>query len=90
MTKSLRGPPLPYEGLLLGEPHFSFRDVKLVRTLDHSIACDHFAVKAVRTMKLARAALIYLTQAVYLEECRRSREVDTQSPPMVLNTYEHK
>lgn len=56
--------------------------------LGHSIARENLNAKALRIMKLARAALIYLTQAVWLEEARRQDEDGGPAPPMPLDDYD--
>jgi tetratricopeptide (TPR) repeat protein len=54
------------------------------------ISTDDLATKTLRQLKLARAAIIYLSLAVHAEERRRVRESSSEklSMPMILDVWE--
>jgi tetratricopeptide (TPR) repeat protein len=59
-------------------------------TLARSITRAEFEQKALRMLRMARAALIYVCAAVHLEERRRAEARGTNAPvvPMYLGTWE--
>ena len=57
-------------------------------TLALSINRDEFERRATRVLSLARAALIYLTQCIYLEEKDRPPGDDRLIVPMMLDEFE--
>lgn len=55
----------------------------------HHISRDEFEAKTLRLLQLARAALIYLSAAIYHEEQKRAHERgDTFAPPMSLGHWD--
>ena len=62
--------------------------VDKTRSKVYSISRDDFALKTLRLMKLARAALIYLSLGVHIEERKRLSEVDEIIAPMPLDVWD--
>ena len=81
--KVLEHPPRP-----LPEPGDPMRG--LADTLAYAVGRTEFEKKALRLLRLARATLIYLVHAVYLEERRKEAERGDDGPilPMLLNEYD--
>jgi hypothetical protein len=65
-------------------------DAERIDTLAHSLYRDEFDSRALRLMRVARAALIYLSAAVYVEESvRRTAKGGAEyTLPVRLETYE--
>lgn len=61
--------------------------VSMADTLAYSLRRDDFEQKALRLLKMARAGLVYLTQAAFLEERRRTQG-DGPVFPMELDDYD--
>lgn len=60
----------------------------LVDTLAYSVGRSEFERKTLRMLVLTRTTLLYLTQAVHLEEHRRREGVKGLIAPMELDSYE--
>jgi tetratricopeptide (TPR) repeat protein len=65
-------------------------DAWRVDTLAHSLYRDDFERRTLRLMRLARAALMYLSAAIYVEECTRRAEKSGAETtlPIELDTYD--
>jgi tetratricopeptide (TPR) repeat protein len=67
------------------------RDAIFIDELAYSIKRDEFEGQTVKLLRLARAALIYLSLGVHAEEQRRrTARGDTSIPSMPLDTWEDK
>lgn len=54
----------------------------------YRISRDNFVIKTLKLLKLARAALIYLSLGIHIEERKKMSKVDELVMPMILDIWE--